>query len=66
MSPPIRGYPDCQQPFELHTDASTQGLGVVLYKTQGDSKKVISYASRTQSKSEKNYPVHKFSAEMVS
>jgi len=40
-SPPILGYPDFQQRFELHTDASTQGLGAVLYQKQGDSKKVI-------------------------
>jgi len=58
MSPPLLGYPDFQQPFELHTYAFIQGLGAVLYQKQGDSKKVISYASRALSKSEKNYPAH--------
>ena len=46
--------------LKVNMDASGFGLGAVLYKTQGDgSDRVISYASRTLSKSVRNYPTHK-------
>ena len=47
------------QPFKLHTDACGLGLGAVLYQKQDGMDRVIIYASRILSKSEKNYPALK-------
>ena len=59
-NPPILAYADYGKPFKLHTDASWLGLGAILYQTQEDgTDRVIAYASRTLSKSEKNYPAYK-------
>ena len=56
---PILAYADFKAPIVLHTDASGDGLGVVLYQVHDGWKRVIAYASRSLSKSERNYPVHK-------
>ncbi len=56
---PILGFADYSLPFELHIDASGLGLGAILYQFQKGHKRVISYASRGISKSEKLYPAHK-------
>ena len=57
---PILAYADYTRPFRLNTDASEKGLGAVLYQQQSDgTNRVIAYASRTLSKTEKNYDAHK-------
>ena len=56
---PVLAYADFKAPFVLHTDASGDGLGAVLYQVQDGQKRVMVYASRSLSKSERNYPVHK-------
>ena len=58
QSPWVIAYPDFNVPFFLHTDASNQGLGAVLYQTQEGVDRVISYGSRTLSEAEKNYHLH--------
>ena len=56
---PILAYADFKTPFILHTDASSEGLGAVLYQYQDNQRRVIAYASRSLSPSERNYPAHK-------
>ena len=57
---PVLTYVDYQKPFRLNTDASELGLGSVLYQRQEDNSfRVIPYASRSLSKTKKNYDAHK-------
>ena len=56
--PPVMAFPDFSKPFVLHTDASHEGLGAVLYQEQDRKLKVIGYASRTLTPAEKNYHLH--------
>ena len=58
-SPPILAYANYSLPYELHVDASSLGLGAVLYQTQNGVKKVIAYASRGLRQPERRYPAHK-------
>ena len=53
---PILAYADYRKPFRVHTDASELGLGAVLYQRQEDQTlRVIVFASRSLSNSEKRY-----------
>ena len=57
---PILAYANYQKPFILHMDASEHGLGAVLYQKQDDdTEHVITYASKTSSKSKRNYDTYK-------
>ena len=57
---PILAYANYKKPFRLNMDASERGLGAVLYQQQDDETfRVIAYASRTLSKTERNYDAHK-------
>ena len=58
-NPPILGYADYSMPFKLHTDASGNGLGAVMYQHQDGLDPVITYASRSLKPAERNYPAHK-------
>ena len=59
-STPILAYADYKKEFQLHTDACEKGLGGVLYqKDKNGLQRVIAYASRSLSHTERNYPAHK-------
>jgi hypothetical protein len=51
---PVLIMPDIHKGFDVHCDASRQGLGCVLMQ-EG---KVVAYASRQLRKHEQNYPTH--------
>ncbi len=56
---PVLEFANPKEPYILHIDASTTGLGVALYQEQEGKLRVIAYASRGLSASESRYPAHK-------
>ena len=59
-SPHVLAYADFRKPFLLNVDASSTGLGAVLYQEQDDGQeRVIAYVSRGLRSNERNYPTHK-------
>jgi deoxyuridine 5'-triphosphate nucleotidohydrolase len=56
ISAPILVHPDFERPFQIFTDASAIGLGAILsQKDDQDRERVIRYASRRTSDTERNY-----------
>ena len=58
-------YPNFEKPFVLHTDASNDGLGAVLYQHQNEILRVVAYGSRTLTPAEKNYQLHSRKLEVL-
>lgn len=56
---PVLAFADPQKPYLLQTDASSTGVGAILYQEQEGQSRVIAYASRGLSRSESRYPAHK-------
>ena len=57
-SPKVLAYPNFELPFFMTCDASANGLGAVLYQKQNGVNRVLGFASRTLTDSEKNYHLH--------
>ena len=56
---PVLAYADPTRPYELHVDASRDGLGGVLYQEYDRHLRPIAYVSRSLTPAERNYPTHK-------
>lgn len=56
---PVLAFADPRKPYILHTDASSSGLGAVLYQEADGRNRVVAYASRGLSRSESRYSAHK-------
>ena len=53
------GYPNDTDPYTLTTDASLFGIGAIISQRQQWGERVIAYASKTLSKSQRNYSATK-------
>ena len=57
-------YPDFDQPFILHVDASTKGLGSGLHQYKDKKVRILGYVSRALAKAEQKY--HRSKLEFLS
>lgn len=57
ITAPVLASPNFDKPFVLQCDASNYALGCVLTQGEGENERVVSYASRTLTKPERNYTV---------
>jgi transposase InsO family protein len=55
IQPPVLGFPDFTQEFNLRTDASDVAIGAVLEQIQDNKRVAISFKSRSLSQCERNY-----------
>jgi len=55
VSPPILGFPQENAETIIYTDACGYGLGASITQIQEGTERVLAYASRTLSKTERNY-----------
>lgn len=56
---PVLAYAEPSKPYELHVDASRDGIGAVLYQESGGKLRPVAYVSCSLIPPEKNYLVHK-------
>ena len=59
---PILAHPEWTQPFQLHTDASLQGLGAMLTQKQDGKDVAIAYVSRALTKAEQVFAIWELEA----
>jgi hypothetical protein len=58
MNTPILRNANSTLPFEVQTDASETGVGVVLQQKSEDGTRPVAYMSRNINAAEQNYSVH--------
>jgi hypothetical protein len=57
VSAPVLSCPDYSKPFEVHTDASSYGVGAMLTQSIDGKEHPIAYMSKSLTSAEKNYSI---------
>ena len=55
VSPPVLAYPNTNEPYALHTDASQYAVGAILTQVQEGKERVIAYLSHQLSHTQKRW-----------